>query len=115
MTVAYPTFSTQYSSSYLVVVPFVFLLKLLGRSAFASLIVVVVLTPFVRYFSRTVYRMSRNIPIERDKRVSVIRELLHNIKAIKLNAWEEPFMHKAAITRERELKYVTRKLAICYM
>ncbi|KAJ9121578.1 hypothetical protein QFC22_002197 [Naganishia vaughanmartiniae] len=56
--------------------------------------------------------MSRNIPIERDKRVSVIRELLQNIKVIKLNAWEEPFMKKAATARERELRAIrTLKLA----
>ncbi|KAJ9096061.1 hypothetical protein QFC21_005426 [Naganishia friedmannii] len=57
-------------------------------------------------------QMSRDIPIERDKRVSMIRELLQNIKAIKLNAWEEPFMHKAATAREQELRAIqTLKLA----
>jgi hypothetical protein len=57
--------------------------------------------------------MSRNIPVERDKRVSVIRELLHNIKAIKLNAWEEPFMHKAATARAQELGYVSSRMSTC--
>jgi hypothetical protein len=42
--------------------------------------------------------------MERDKRVSVMRELIQNIKAIKLNAWEDIFQRKATLAREQELR-----------
>ncbi|KAJ9119028.1 hypothetical protein QFC22_003518 [Naganishia vaughanmartiniae] len=78
----------------------------------APLALVIMLLPIVRYYTRSVYRMSRRIPAERDKRVSVIRELIQNIKAIKLNAWEDAFEQKATLARERELKAIkTSKLA----
>lgn len=83
---------------------FSYLIYLLGWSAIASLAVVIVLTPTVRYFSRSVYRMSRKLPVERDKRVSVVREMLQSVTAVKLNAWEKPFMQKATNAREQELR-----------
>lgn len=86
-------------------VPFAFLIYLLGWSAIASLVAVVVLTPIVRYCTRSVYRMSRKIPVERDKRVSVVREMLQSVTAVKLNAWDGPFMQKAASAREQELRW----------
>lgn len=85
-------------------VPFAYLVYLLGWSAIASLAAVVALTPIVRYFSRSVYRMSRKIPVERDKRISVVREMLQSVTAVKLNAWEDPFMQKATNAREQELR-----------
>lgn len=85
---------------------FAFLYYLLGWSSFAALGLVFIVLPIVRYYSRSVYRMSRRIPIERDKRVSVIRELIQTIKAIKLNAWEDIFQQRAASAREQELKWV---------
>ncbi|KAJ9122846.1 hypothetical protein QFC24_003883 [Naganishia onofrii] len=91
---------------------FAFLYYLMGWSSFAALGLVAILLPIVRYYSRSVYRMSRRIPMERDKRVSVMRELIQNIKAIKLNAWEDIFQRKAALAREQELRAIkTSKLA----
>jgi hypothetical protein len=48
--------------------------------------------------------MSRKIPVERDKRISVVREMLQSVTAVKLNAWEDPFMQKATNAREQELR-----------
>lgn len=85
-------------------IPFAYLIYLLGWSAVASLAILVILTPILRYFSRSVFRMSRKIPVERDKRVSVVREILQSVTAIKLNAWEGPLMRKATDAREKELR-----------
>ena len=85
-------------------IPFAYLIYLLGWSAVASLAILVILTPILRYFSRSVFRMSRKIPVERDKRVSVVREILQSVTAIKLNAWEDPLMRKATDAREKELR-----------
>jgi ABC-type bacteriocin/lantibiotic exporter with double-glycine peptidase domain len=85
-------------------IPFAYLIYLLGWSAIASLAILVVLTPIVRYFSRSVFRMSRKIPVQRDKRVSIVKEMLQSVTAIKLNAWEAPLMQKAASAREEELR-----------
>lgn len=57
----------------------------------------------VRYFSGLVFRMSRQIPLKRDTRLSVVQEMLQSITAVKLNAWDGHFMRKATNSREAEL------------
>lgn len=60
--------------------------------------------PIVRHFSVYVYCMNRQIPLKRDKRVSVVREMLQGITAVKLNAWDGHFTRKASVAREEELR-----------
>lgn len=88
---------------------------LLGWSALASLLVLIALTPVVRYASRTVFRMSRQIPVKRDKRVSVVREMLQNIVAVKLNAWDDRFIHRASASRDEELRSVSPFASISWI
>jgi hypothetical protein len=51
--------------------------------------------------------MSRQIPVKRDKRISVVREMLQNIVAVKLNAWDDRFIRRASASRDEELRLVS--------
>jgi ABC-type multidrug transport system fused ATPase/permease subunit len=78
----------------------------LGWSCLLGLIGMVVGLPINHYISRFLARSQEKLMSARDKRVSLMNELLQGIRQIKFFAWEENWEKRVLESREEELKQV---------
>ncbi|KAJ7069893.1 hypothetical protein C8F01DRAFT_1114453 [Mycena amicta] len=85
-----------------------FLYALLGWSAFAGFVVLLVGWPLNSYIARRRVRMHKGELKARDGRMSVINELIGSVKFIKFFAWEERWIHRALDAREVEMKWMIK-------
>ncbi|KAJ7789591.1 ABC transporter type 1, transmembrane domain-containing protein [Mycena olivaceomarginata] len=85
-----------------------FLYELLGWSAFAGFVVLLVGWPLNSYVARRRVRMHRGELKARDGRMSVVNELIGSVKFIKFFAWEERWIKRALDAREVEMKWMIK-------
>ncbi|KAF7299119.1 ABC bile acid [Mycena indigotica] len=85
-----------------------FLYVLLGWSAFAGFIVLLVGWPLNSYVARRRVRMHKGELKARDGRMSVINELIGAVKFIKFFAWEERWIQRSLDAREIEMKWMIK-------
>lgn len=80
----------------------------LGWSAFASILILLVTSPLGGYVGKTVSRIEEELMGNTDKRVSIMNEILQGIRVIKYFAWERQFSEKVNAARENELKSIVK-------
>lgn len=93
-----------YSSPIEIVVASVFLYKILGWSAFAGFFVLVIASPINTFVSKRSYKIQKELLKARDKRMTVMNELIGGISFIKFFAWTEKWQQRATEARSAELR-----------
>ncbi|KAJ7858057.1 hypothetical protein B0H14DRAFT_3636842 [Mycena olivaceomarginata] len=91
-----------------IVVGSAFLYELLGWSAVAGFVVLLVGWPLNSYVARRRVRMHKGELKARDGRMSVVNELIGSVKFIKFFAWEERWIKRALDAREVEMKWMIK-------
>ncbi|KAI5478748.1 ATP-binding cassette transporter [Pseudohyphozyma bogoriensis] len=85
-----------------------FLHHLLGYAAFLGISVAIVFLPINHYTSKAFASVQDRLMSSRDKRVSLMNEVLQSIRMIKYFAWEDPFTERIMAARGEELKQLRR-------
>ncbi|KAF7979924.1 hypothetical protein HWV62_40336 [Athelia sp. TMB] len=91
-----------------IVIACVFLYELLGWSAFAGFLVLLVGWPLNSFLMKRSVRIQKGASTARDKRMAVINELVAAVKFIKFFAWEEQWIGRALDAREIEMKWMIK-------
>ncbi|KDQ49974.1 hypothetical protein JAAARDRAFT_42467 [Jaapia argillacea MUCL 33604] len=86
----------------------IFLYQLLGWSAFAGFIVLLLGWPLNSYIARRSIRIQKGVLAARDKRMGVLNELIGAVKFIKFFAWEERWIDRAMEARGVEMKWMVK-------
>ncbi|KIY92311.1 hypothetical protein MNEG_15652 [Monoraphidium neglectum] len=76
--------------------------------ALAGLLVTVAIIPLTWLLGKLLAKARRQAMVAADARVKLITEVITGIKAIKLYAWEEPYMERISALREEELRHIRR-------
>ncbi|TYJ55637.1 hypothetical protein B9479_003669 [Cryptococcus floricola] len=107
------TFSSAYfiySAPFEIVVASLFLYSLLGWSAFAGIVVLIVAIPLNSFVSKRSVKITQDLLKARDKRIGVMNELIGAIQFIKFFAWIEQWKNRATTARANEMKQMIRSL-----
>lgn len=78
----------------------------------SALMVTLLLIPISTLVGRALDRARRDMVQHTDARVKLASEIVTGVKAIKLYAWEDPYVLKISQLRERELRAVRRTQAL---
>lgn len=97
-----------YGAPFEIVIAATFLYQLLGLSAFAGFIVLIVGWPLNSIVSKRAVRIHKGVSSARDKRMGVLNELIGAMKFIKFFAWEEQWINRAMDAREVEMKWMVK-------
>ena len=92
-------------------VGFYFIYQIMGSSCFYGLLVMVLLLPINHYNADLFAKTQDRLMEARDKRVSLVTEVLQGIRQIKFFAWETKWEEKIMEARNAEL----HQLAITYL
>lgn len=82
--------------------------SLLGVSAFAGFIVLLVGWPLNSYVMKRSIRIQKGVSASRDKRMAVLNELIGAVKFIKFFAWEERWIERAMDARGVEMDWMVK-------
>lgn len=83
-----------------------FLYQLLGKSCFLGLLVMVVVLPLNHYNAKMYTKTQDRLMEARDKRVSLMNEVLQGIRQIKFFAWENKWEQRIMDARQEELHHL---------
>ncbi|GAA97476.1 hypothetical protein E5Q_04155.1 [Mixia osmundae IAM 14324] len=83
----------------------VFLYRLLGVSAILGILVNVLFLPLNHWAAKRFAVVQNKLMSARDKRVSLMSEVLKSIRMLKYNGWESAIEERIMATRREELKY----------
>ncbi|GAN05655.1 multidrug resistance-associated ABC transporter [Mucor ambiguus] len=83
-----------------------FLYQLLGKSCFLGLLVMVVVLPLNHYNAKMYTRTQDRLMEARDRRVSLMNEVLQGIRQIKFFAWEKKWEQRVMDARQVELHHL---------
>ncbi|KZT22415.1 P-loop containing nucleoside triphosphate hydrolase protein [Neolentinus lepideus HHB14362 ss-1] len=97
-----------YGAPFEIVLGSVFLYQLLGLSAFSGFIVIVLAWPVSRWITQRAGRIGRAASNAKDKRTSIVNELLGAVRFIKFFAWEERWIERVMEARRNELDWLRR-------
>ncbi|KAK4688623.1 hypothetical protein P7C73_g1481, partial [Tremellales sp. Uapishka_1] len=97
-----------YGSPIEIVVASVFLYNILGWSAFAGVVVLIVATPLNSFVSKRSISITKDLLKARDKRITVMNELIGAIQFIKFFAWTKQWKGRAIDARRLEMKELVR-------
>lgn len=86
----------------------IFLYQLLGWSAFAGFLVLLVGWPLNSFIMKRAVRIQKGASTSRDKRMAVINELVSAVKFIKFFAWEEQWIERAMDARKVEIAWMIK-------
>lgn len=105
---------TQYchliwSGPFQILLCLVSLYKLLGKSMWIGVIILVIMMPLNSLLMRILKRLQKVQMKNKDERSRLISEILNNIKSLKLYSWEAPYKAKLEHVRnDKELKNLTK-------
>lgn len=85
-----------------------FLYKLLGWSAFTGVGPALILMPLQQRFTMMSYENNKGLLKARDKRITVLNELVTSIRFIKFFAWEQGWSKRILSARKEEVKWLYR-------
>ncbi|CEG65978.1 hypothetical protein RMATCC62417_02643 [Rhizopus microsporus] len=88
-----------------------FLYTLLGKSCFLGLLVMIVILPLNHYNAKMYAQAQDKLMESRDKRISLMNEVLQGIRQIKFFAWETNWEKRIMEARATELRH----LAVTYL
>ncbi|KAH8099895.1 multidrug resistance-associated ABC transporter [Cristinia sonorae] len=94
-----------YSAPFEIIVASLFLYQLLGISAFAGFVFLIIGWPLNNFISRRSIRIQKGVSAARDKRMGVLNELIGAVKFIKFFAWEERWIKRVLDARETEIQW----------
>lgn len=98
-----------WSGPFQIVLCLVSLYKLLGKSMWVGVIILVIMMPLNSILMRTQKKLQKVQMTYKDERSRLISEILNNIKSLKLYAWEKPYKEKLEHVRnDKELKNLTK-------
>ncbi|KAG8970070.1 hypothetical protein FRC05_000718 [Tulasnella sp. 425] len=97
-----------YSAPMEIVIASLMLYRLLGWSAFAGFSVLVLASPLNHLLSKRGVTVGRGLSAARDKRMSVLNELIGGIRFIKFFAWEPQWIKRSQDARDYELKWLIK-------
>lgn len=83
-----------------------FLYRLLGWSSIMGLLVIVATLPLNHFNTKWYLRLEVQLMKIRDKRVSLMNEVLQGIRQIKFFAWESNWSKRILESRDAELRYI---------
>ena len=87
---------------------FITKIRLLGLSAFAGFIVLILSWPLNNFVARRAVRIQKGVSTARDKRMGVLNELISAIKFIKFFAWEDRWITRVLDAREKEMQWLVK-------
>jgi ABC-type multidrug transport system fused ATPase/permease subunit len=87
-----------------IVVAFIVLFSYLGWAACASLAALLVLTPFTSLLARRFRRLDERIMRIRDKRATLMSQIVHGIRVVKFHAWEPSVYAEVQSLRKPEIQ-----------
>ncbi|KAJ7655558.1 hypothetical protein DFH06DRAFT_1200413 [Mycena polygramma] len=91
-----------------IVIGSIFLYQLLGLSAFAGFVVLLLGWPLNSYLSKRSVRIQKGVLKARDTRMGVLTELIGSVKFIKFFAWEQQWIDRALKARNEEMKWMIK-------
>ncbi|KAH8825097.1 multidrug resistance-associated ABC transporter [Flagelloscypha sp. PMI_526] len=97
-----------YQAPFEIVFACLMLYQLLGWPAFAGFIALILSWPLNSFLSKRAVRIYKALSIARDKRMTVLNELISSVKFIKFFAWEERWIARAMESRKNELTWLTK-------
>jgi ABC-type multidrug transport system fused ATPase/permease subunit len=83
-----------------------FLYQLIGMACFLGLLVMVIVLPINHFNSKIFAKTQDRLMQARDKRVSLMNEVLQGIRQIKFFAWEKKWEERIMDARKVELKHL---------
>ena len=87
--------------------------RLLGLSAFAGFIVMIIGWPLNGYLTRRSIRIQKGLSTARDKRMAVLSELLSSVNFVKFFAWEEKWIGRVMDARAYEMGWMVKGRSWC--
>ncbi|CAE6458080.1 unnamed protein product, partial [Rhizoctonia solani] len=84
----------------------ILLYQVLGWSAFAGCLVLVLAMPLNHYLSKRSVALTRGLSHARDKRMNALNELILGVKFIKFFAWESQWIKRITKRRQKELTWL---------
>ncbi|CAG8557324.1 8544_t:CDS:10, partial [Ambispora gerdemannii] len=99
-----------YSFPIQITISMVYLYSLLGVSAFAGVLTIMVTYPLPSFINQRFEVIHKRLMTATDKRMGVMNELLQAIRIIKFFAWEKQFRDKVMSARDNELKEIKNRL-----
>ncbi|KAJ7751710.1 hypothetical protein B0H16DRAFT_824510 [Mycena metata] len=97
-----------YAAPFNILIGSIFLYQILGWSAFAGFGVLLVGWPLNSYMTSWSFSMSKGHSKARDKRTTIVAELISSIKFVKFFAWENRWIERAMAAREEEMKWMAK-------
>lgn len=97
-----------YGSPFEIAIAMVFLYNLLGVSAFAGFVVLLVGWPLNSFVAKRSIRIHKGVSASRDKRMGVLNELIGAVKFIKFFAWEDRWIKRTMDAREVEMGWMVK-------
>jgi ABC-type multidrug transport system fused ATPase/permease subunit len=97
-----------YGAPFEIIIAGVYLYNLLGWSAFSGFLAIIVLWPLNSMIAKRAIRIQKGVLAARDKRMSVLNELIGAVKFIKFFAWEDRWISRVMDARKYELDWVVR-------
>ncbi|KAJ6491631.1 hypothetical protein C8R47DRAFT_1214434 [Mycena vitilis] len=91
-----------------IVIGSIFLYQLLGLSAFAGFVVLLLGWPLNSYLSKRSVRIQKGVLKAKDTRMGVLTELIGSVKFIKFFAWEQQWIDRALKARNEEMKWMIK-------
>ncbi|KAF9230741.1 ABC transporter type 1, transmembrane domain-containing protein [Melanogaster broomeanus] len=91
-----------------IIIASTFLYNLIGLSAFAGFIVIVIGWPLNSFITRRSIRIQKGVSVSRDKRMAVLNELISAVKFIKFFAWEERWVKRTMEARGVEMGWMVK-------
>ncbi|KAI0752859.1 multidrug resistance-associated ABC transporter [Daedaleopsis nitida] len=98
-----------YGGPFSVIVASVFLYQLLGWSAFAGFIVLILTAPLNNLIVKRSVRIQKGFSTARDKRMGVLNEMISAVKFIKFFAWEDRWNRRVLDAREVEVQWMIKE------
>ncbi|KAJ7045901.1 hypothetical protein C8F04DRAFT_452844 [Mycena alexandri] len=95
-----------YGAPFEIVIGSVFLYQLLGWSAFAGFGVLIACWPLNSYMTSQSFAIGKGLSKAKDKRMSIVDELIGSIKFVKFFAWEDRWIARAMAARDEEIKWM---------
>ncbi|KAG6870189.1 hypothetical protein C0992_000785, partial [Termitomyces sp. T32_za158] len=97
-----------YGAPFEILIASLFLYNLLGLSAFAGFLVLLLGWPLNSYIARRSVRVQKGWLAARDKRMGVVSELVGAVKFVKFFAWEERWVQRVMGMRDAEVAWMVK-------
>ncbi|KAF8273971.1 multidrug resistance-associated ABC transporter [Lactarius quietus] len=97
-----------YGSPFEIIIACSFLYQLLGWSAFAGFVILLLGWPLNSFLTKRSIRIQKGVMTSRDKRMGVLNELIGAVKFIKFFAWENRWIDRVSDARATEIKWMIK-------